>query len=362
MARTGLLSAAEKVRALGDLVLPRGAGTADESVGAFVRRRLGNGVLERLAGPVLGGIYAGNPDALSLRATFPQLLEWERRYRSLIVAARARRKPMGAPSPAFLTLTGGLGALVDALQGALAGHALMTGRSVRRIRSRVQDVPVRRVGNGAGPFVIELDDAGTVDADAVVVATPAHAAAAQLADLAPAIAERLRGIPYVSTATVNLGYRREDVRHGLDGHGFVVAQNEPVTITACTWSSSKWPGRAPADTVLIRCYLGAAGRDTIVSDDDDVLVKLAAADLRDLLGIDASPRLVRVARWMHALPQYVVGHLDRVADIDRELLAFPTLALAGAAYRGVGIPDCIAQGTAAAIRVLDALTAPAMRS
>ena len=107
------------------------------------------------------------------------------------------------------------------------------------------------------------------------------------------------------------------MRHGLDGHGFVVAQDEPVTITACTWSSSKWPGRAPADTVLIRCHLGAAGRDAIVSEDDEVLVKLATADLRALLGIDAGPRFVRVARWMHALPQYVVGHLDRAADIDR---------------------------------------------
>jgi oxygen-dependent protoporphyrinogen oxidase len=354
LARTGLLSVSEKIRALGDLVIPRGSETADESVGAFVRRRFGDGTLKRLAGPILGGIYAGDPDTLSLRATFPQLLEWERRHRSLILAARARRQTAGAPSPAFLTLRGGLGVLVDALHRALADHTFVTGRSVLRIRPRA--------GAARASFVVDLDDATSVDADAVIVATPAHAAATQLADLAPAIANQLREIPYVSTATVNLCYRREDVPHDLNGHGFVVAHGEPVTITACTWSSSKWPGRAPAGIVLLRCYLGAAGRDAIVNEDDATLRKVVDTDLRTLLGVHASPRFARVARWTRALPQYNVGHLDRVAAIDRELPAFPALALAGAAYRGLGIPDCIAQGSAAAARVLGALATPARRA
>jgi protoporphyrinogen/coproporphyrinogen III oxidase len=367
IARTGLLSAMEKVRVLGDLVLPRGGVSvdvsADESVGAFIRRRLGEGVLKRLAGPILGGIYAGDPDALSLRATFPQLLEWERRYRSLIIASarqNAARRAAGAPSPIFLSLRGGLGTLVDALQRSLAEHTIMTGRGVRRIQRRPADARIGAATGDTRAFVMELDDGATVDADAVVVTTPAHAAATQLADLAPAIAGHLRRIPYVSTATVSLGYKREDVHHDLAGHGFVVAEGEPMTITACTWSSSKWPHRAPAGTVLLRCYLGAIGRDGIVSEDDAVLTERATRDLRALLGIEAAPTLVRIVRWVHALPQYLVGHLDLLGRIDQELLALPTVALAGAAYGGVGIPDCITQGTAAAARVLDALAAPAV--
>jgi oxygen-dependent protoporphyrinogen oxidase len=166
-------------------------------------------------------------------------------------------------------------------------------------------------------------------------------------------------IPYVSTATVSLAYRREDVRHDLNGHGFVVAAGEPLSITACTWSSSKWPHRAPAEIVLLRCYLGAAGREAIVGEDDRTLVEHATRDLRALLDLTATPTIVRVARWMQAMPQYTLGHLDRLARIEQDLKAFPALALAGAAYRGVGIPDCVSQGTAAAARVLDAVTTAA---
>jgi oxygen-dependent protoporphyrinogen oxidase len=364
IARTGLLSTGEKARMLADLVLPRGDASADESVGAFIRRRLGDGAMARLAGPILGGIYAGDPDALSLRATFPQLLEWERDHRSLIIAARARRRdakrPVGAPgrgapgsgtpSPVFLSLTGGLGALVNALQRSLADRSVVTGRAVRRIR---------RAADSTQRLLAEFDDGTVLAADAVVVATPAHIAAAQLRDLAPAIADQLGRIPYVSTATVSLAYRREDVRHDLNGHGFVVAAGEPLSITACTWSSSKWPHRAPAEIVLLRCYLGAAGREAIVGEDDRTLVEHATRDLRALLDLTATPTIVRVARWMQAMPQYTLGHLDRLARIEQDLKAFPALALAGAAYRGVGIPDCVSQGTAAAARVLDAVTTAA---
>jgi oxygen-dependent protoporphyrinogen oxidase len=367
IARSGLLSAAEKTRLLGDLVIPRGTASTDESVGAFIRRRLGDAALTRLAGPILGGIYAGDPDALSLRATFPQLLEWEREHRSLLVAGWVRRQraravgrrpggspsshSAGAPAPMFLSLTDGLGALVEALRRALDDHTIVTGRAVRRIR---------QPGGDARAYVAELDDGTAIDADAVVVATPAYAAAEQLDALAPAVADQMRRIPYVSTATVSLGYRHEDLPHALDGHGFVVAAGEPVSITACTWASSKWPHRAPTGTTLLRCYLGAAGRDAIVGDDEAALAQRATADLRTLMGVDAAPTFVRVVRWMQALPQYVVGHLDRVAAIEQGLERFSTLAVAGAAYRGVGVPDCIAQGAAAASRVLDALAAPAV--
>jgi oxygen-dependent protoporphyrinogen oxidase len=381
IARTGLLSPADKLRLLGDLVLPRGAaarraatrGTAardgaihgcDESIGAFIRRRLGDAALTRLAGPMLGGIYAGDPDTLSLAATFPQLLEWERDHRSLILAAWTRRRrrsqpdgatrggpraaARGGPSPMFLGLETGLGTLVEALQRSLSGQAFITGCEARRIRR-----------SGDGPrYVVELDDGAGLDADAVIVAVPAYAAATLMDGLAPAIAARLRGIAYASTATVSLAYRRAQVRHDLDGHGFVVADGEPVAITACTWVSSKWPHRAPAGTALLRCYLGTAGRDAIVDEDDATLVREAVTGLRLVMGIDAAPTFTRVVRWRRALPQYRIGHLDRVADIERGLRDLPTLALAGAAYRGVGVPDCIAQGAAAATRVLDALAVP----
>lgn len=358
LVRTRLLSPLEKLRVGCDLVLPRRRESTDETMGAFIRRRLGDAVVARLAGPMLAGIYAGDADALSLRATFPQLLDWEAGHRSLVMAAMARRKQMaaaasGSPSPMFLSLTGGVGELVEALVAALGGPGgnditrLVTGRSVVRL--------VPRVERGRATYSLHLDDGGTIIADGVVLTVPAFASAALLEPLAPRVASMLGAIPYVSTAAITLAFKRQEVRHPLVGHGFVVARDEPLEITACTWVSSKWPRRAPPDLVLLRCYLGAAGRESVLEGDDGRLVSLVRRDLRSTLNLDASPVFARVARWPNSMPQYLAGHLDRLDAIGTELQSFPNLAIAGAGYGGIGIPDCIRQGTAAAGGVLDRL-------
>jgi oxygen-dependent protoporphyrinogen oxidase len=358
MVRSGLLSPLEKLRVAGDLLLPRRAERGDESIGGLVRRRLGDAVVQRVAGPLLGGIYAGDPDQLSARATFPLLLEWEASHRSLVLAALDQRRRAAvtarAPGAVFLSLAGGVGELVDRLAVALAGTRLMTGRTVVHL--------ARQEGSGGVGYLVRLDDGIVLDADAVLLATPAFAAAALLTPLSGPVATTLSAIPYVSTAAVTLAYRRDDVRHPLDGHGFVVPRGEPLRITACTWLSSKWPHRAPPDRVLLRCYLGAAGREAVVAEDDGRLAALARADVRAVMGIDAAPLFASVARWPKAMPQYPPGHLERLEAVSAGLAALPGLALAGAGYGGIGIPDCIRQGTEAAGRILDALARRAPRA
>jgi oxygen-dependent protoporphyrinogen oxidase len=375
LVRVGLLSPGEALRAAADLVLPRRAATDDEPVGRLLRRRLGAAVVDRVAAPLLAGIYAGDADALSAQAAFPQLCQWERRHRSLILAGLAQQRrcatrqarpadrpaqdgdggPPGAAS-VFLSLAGGMGELVAALLAALRGRVQV-----------LRGVAVARIAPPAGrepAYTLHLDDGRVLRADGLVLAVPAFAAADLLAPLSPAAAVALRHVPYASTAAVTLAYRRDAVAHPLDGHGFVVARGEPLAITACTWVSSKWPHRAPPETVLLRCYLGRAGADAIVGADDATLVDTARRDLRAVMGLDASPRLVHVVRWPRAMPQYLPGHLDRLAALEAALAPLPRLALAGAGYRGVGVPDCIRQGQEAAARVLAALvprpgTAPA---
>ena len=348
--RSGLLGPIEKLRLGADLILPRNRSDGDESVGAFLRRRLGPAAVDRLAGPLLAGIYAGDADALSLRATFPQLGDWEASHRSLVLAAVSRRRQMRATpngaSPMFLSLTDGMGELVGALEAALARATVLTGQT-----DRITQKPV----DGRRRYHLELGDGRRLEADAVLLATPAFVTADLLAPMAPDVARHLRGIPYVSTAAVTLAYHRDAFPHRLGGHGFVVARGEPLTITACTWMSSKWPHRAPPNLALLRCYLGAAGRDGVVDEDDERLVQLTRADLRTTMGIDAEPTFVHVARWPKAMPQYPPGHLERLEAIDTGMQALPGLVLAGAGYRGIGIPDCIRQGTDAASRILDTL-------
>jgi oxygen-dependent protoporphyrinogen oxidase len=256
----------------------------------------------------------------------------------------------------FVGLAGGLGGMITALRDAMPDVRMIMGQPVVRIDGAA--------AAGAG-YTLRLNDGRMVGADAVLLAAPAYATADLLDPIAPQVAALLRGIPYASTAAVTLGYRRSDIGHPLAGHGFVVARNEPFAITACTWVSSKWPDRAPGDLALLRCYLGSAGRDAIVTEDDDRLTSAARSDLARLMGIDATPVFAHVARWPQAMPQYLPGHLDRLDAIEAGLRSLPGVVVAGAGYRGIGIPDCIRQGAEAAARVADAVDAeraePAVR-
>jgi oxygen-dependent protoporphyrinogen oxidase len=347
-----LFSWAGKLRMAADLVLPRGGG-ADESLGAFVRRRLGREALARVAQPLVAGIYTADPDDLSLAATMPRFLELERRERSLILALwrAARRVPAAAAGTSgarwslFVTLADGMEELIAALAARLPQGGARLGARVLEIERAGQGWRLHAAG---GP---------PVDADAVVVTAEAHQAARMARRLDPALAHLLDDIPYASSATVTLAYRRADVAHPLDGFGFVVPRAEGRAAIACTFSSVKYPGRAPEGHALLRVFLGGALDEARLEQSDADLTDAARAELGALLGA-RDPLWMRVARYPRAMPQYHVGHLARVDAIERAAARHAGLALAGGAYRGVGIADCVRSGQDATARVLDAL-APA---
>ncbi len=336
-----------KLRMAFDLVLPRGIAD-DESLGAFVRRRLGREALERVAQPLVAGIYTADPDDLSLTATMPRFAELEKQERSIILGLRrARRRARetgvsGARWSLFVTLKEGMEDLVAALATRLQPGTVL-------LKQRVAGVERR-----GDRWRVATAEGADLDADRVIVATESHAAARMLRYVDPTLATLLAEIPYASSATVTLGYRRADVAHPLDGFGFVVPHAEKRALLACTFSSVKYAGRAPEGDVLLRAFVGGALNEAVLELDDAPLVMRARAELREALGITAAPALARVFRWPKAMPQYHVGHLARVETIERRAGALPGLDLAGGAYRGVGIADCVRSGEAAAERALGA--------
>jgi len=343
LVRSSLFSPREKVRMLLEPLIPLRLDDGDTSVGALIRRRLGQAAVDRLAGPLIAGIYAGDPDTLSVLATAPYLVDLMRSGPGLLLGALRMqgRRRRSSPSPSFFTLAGGLQDLVDRLRKSLQGVDIRMGVAARSIRAR-----------GSPGYMVELIDGTAVEADAVLITTPAFTAAGLLTPLAPSLAEVLRTIPYASTATIALAYRREDVRHPLSGSGFLVSREGRGAVTACTWVSSKWPGRAPPGTVLLRAYVGEYGREDVLGQDDDGMIAAVEEILAPLLHIEGRPLFSVVTRWHQAMPQYTPGHLLRVMRMEEELKHFPGLHIAGAAYRGVGIPDCIRQGQEAAQKVV----------
>jgi oxygen-dependent protoporphyrinogen oxidase len=349
---SSLFSWPGKLRMAMDLVFPRGGGLfpraldEDESLGSFVRRRLGREALERVAQPLVAGIYTADPDELSLGATMPRFLELERRERSVILAMwrASRRAPQAGTSGArwslFVTFREGMEELTAILAARLpAGSAMLK----QRVTALEREGSRWRIATAAGE---------RFDADWLIVAGEAHSAARLLRYVDPTLTTLLEDIPYSSAATVSLGYRRADIPHPLDGFGFVVPRTERRTILAATFSSVKYPGRAPEGHVLVRCFLGGALDAEVLKLDDAGLVARSRGDLKDALGITAEPVLARISRWPASMPQYPVGHLARVETIERCVAALPALALAGGAYRGVGIADCVRSGEAAAERAL----------
>ena len=345
--KSGLFSWRGKLRMALDLVLPRGT-SDDESLGAFVRRRLGREALERVAQPLVAGIYTADPDDLSLTSTMPRFGEMERRERSIILGLwRAGRKaPMTGTSGArwslFVTFANGMEELVSALASRLPPGAA-------RLKHRVDGIERHGKGwrllGGLGP---------PVEADHVIVAAESYAAGRLLRYVDPALATLLGEIPYASSATVTLGYRCADVPGPLDAFGFVVPRAEGRALLACTFSSVKYPGRAPEGFLLLRCFVGGAMNEGVLQSDDGALVTTARDELHQALGVTAEPVLTRVVRWPKAMPQYHVGHAARIETIERCAAALPGLRLAGGAYRGVGIADCVRSGEAAAERALGA--------
>jgi oxygen-dependent protoporphyrinogen oxidase len=347
--RTSMLSLRGRLRAGSEALLPGRPAVEDESIARFVTRRFGREAYDWLVEPLLSGIYAGDGATLSLAATFPQLASLEREHGSILRAMLQRRTPqtpLGAPA-GFVTLAGGLGELVDALATRLPVAAVRCGSAVTA------------VARGTTGYRVTLADATTIAAEHLLLTTPAYVSARLLDDVDPALAGELAAIPFASTATVSLAFPASAVPRPLDGYGYVSPRAEGGPIVACTWTSNKFPDRVPAGTVLVRFFLGRAGLESIVDAGDDRLVDLARSELAELFGVTAAPALSRVFRWPRSMPQYVVGHAARLERIARLGVAHPGLALAGASYRGVGIPDCIASGWAAAQAAVDAVGAAA---
>jgi oxygen-dependent protoporphyrinogen oxidase len=371
-ALSSLMSWPGKVRMGMDLVLPRGgaargAGTdGDESLGDFVRRRLGKEALARIAEPIVAGIHAGDPEQMSVRATFPMFLEMEQKNRSLILAMLKRRKarqraaavggpgggagvprPEGGPRSYFYSFKGGLQELSDAMVASLPPERMHGSAAVKAM------TPCGAGGGASGAYALQLADGSRVVVDAVVLATPAWASGDLLRTVAPLPAADLSSIDYVSTATASLAFRRDQVQHDLTGFGFVVPRAENRPVMATTWSSSKFPGRAPEGHVLLRSFLGRAGIEAAAQLDDAEMTKVVRAELREVMGIAAEPEFAEIFRWPRGMPQYRVGHVDLVDKIEAGVARVPGIELAGGAYHGIGIGDCLREGAAAADRALE---------
>jgi len=363
---TPILSFRAKLRLACEPLIPRRRDESDESFADFVSRRLGRETYDRLVQPLISSIYTADATTLSVEATMPQFAAMERKHGSLVFGARkmaaarkaaaasqapqsgdgaAARQASGARYSMFVAPRDGMGMVVEELAGRIGRENIRTG------------TPVTRLRKSSGGWLLTLVAGGEEDTqrfDAVILACPAFAAADLLRDTDADLADRLGAIEYASSAVVSLAYRREDIAHPLDGFGFVVPITEGRNILAGSFSSVKYPGRAPGGQTLLRVFVGGALQGHLLDRDDDALIELTRGELSELLGVSGEPTLAEITRWNRSMPQYHVGHLDRVAEIEKRVAALPGLALAGAGYRGVGVPQCVRSAQQAAETILAA--------
>jgi oxygen-dependent protoporphyrinogen oxidase len=354
-AASPMMSWRGKLRMGLDLVLPRralaaGGDEEDESLAQFVTRRLGREALERVAQPMVGGIYTADPAKLSLRATMPHFLEMEQRHGSLIRALRHQQRQtaqQGASGPRyglFASFRHGMQTLVERLESCLPADRI-------RLRTRVAGVAHQPATSA---WIVRLERQPGIKADAVCLALPAPQAAALLNPVDADLAAELQ-IPYASSAIMNMVWRRRDVSHPLNGMGFVVPAVENRALIACSFSSVKFAGRAPEDQVLLRAFVGGAMHQEQFEQADEAIQRAVLHDLRELLGVRGDPLFVSLRRWPQSMAQYHLGHLQRVSRIESLVSRLSGLVLAGNAYHGVGVPDCIRSGNEAAQTLLDYL-------
>jgi oxygen-dependent protoporphyrinogen oxidase len=338
-----LFSLRGKARICLEPFIPPRRDGSDESLGQFVRRRLGAEALDRAAAPLMAGVYNAPADEQSLRATFPQFAALEREYRSVIRGLRAaRQKSAREDIPPFFSLDGGSELLVQRLLERLDGDLLLQCEVVGIVR------------NVDGAYDVRLRDDSQLYADAIILACPAMIAAHILRESVPDAANLLAGIGSSGIGSVYLGYRRSDIPHPLDGAGVVIPSSAGRRIDGITWVSSKWPARAPKDLALLRVFFGGPATRKTLDLDDAALLTLVRNELAAILGMQTPPLFQRIFRARDGYPRYTVGHLERVEAIERALPA--GLHVTGASYRGVGVPDCVRQGQEAALSVLTELT------
>jgi len=340
-----LFSLGSKLRMAREWFHPPRHGNEDETVASLVERHYGREVVERLADPMLSGVYGGDAGELSVRAVMPRFAEMEAQYGSLGRAMMAARKKMGgnhAKPALFTSLKEGMQQLTETLLTRLPTQALRANSAVQALQQQ------------AGSWLVSAGYKSDVF-DAVIVAAPATAAAALLQNVSPALAAELGSIRYSSSVTVALGYGPE-VRAALPaGFGFLVPRAEGIRMLAATFVHNKFPHRAPEDRALIRCFFGGLRDEAILHISDDEILQVARRELRQILGVTAEPLFTRVFKWPGSMAQYAVGHLEKLERIERLRGELPGLALAGNAYRGIGVPDCVRSGRGTAAQVLEFL-------
>jgi len=350
--RSPLLSWRGKLRAMCEPLIPRRRRSDDESLDSFVRRRFGAEMLERIAQPLVGGIYTADPRVLSMRAALPRFVELEQKYGSVILGLRAE---LGASSDAgssgaryglFVTLRGGMGELLAALERRIVERGVCV-----RSASPVDAINLGVDPEAAYDVIHRGPQGGRIAADGVVLAMPAYRAAALVRGMNPRLAAALDRIEYASTAIVVTVHRLSDVSHPLDAFGLVVPAAERRRVLAVSFTSRKFPERAPAGCVQLRTFIGGAMQPELLERSDDALRELTREELRDLLGVHGEPLEARVVRWERAMPQYQVGHVQLVTVIGALASAHPRVVLTGNAYRGVGVPDVIHDAEQAAERL-----------
>ena len=340
--RSQLISWPGKLRMGMEMLIRSSGKDGDESLASFVRRRLGTEALEKIAAPLMAGIYSADPETLSLQSTFPLFPEMENKYGSLLRGLMMQKRVQKGSSekqdlqekrvPMFMTLRGGLQQLIDAILVRLSFEDVLLNRRV---------LSLTRKGER---YEIVLNDGSRILADEVVFAAPAYETADLVEGIDPVLASKLRTIRYVSTATVSLGFKRSDINHSLNGFGFVVPHRENRKITASSWSSAKFDYRAPDGCALIRVFVGGARDEELAEMDEAALVQLARQELSATMGITAIPVLAKAYRWHKGIPQYEVGHQARIAEIDQIVASHSGWHLAGAAYQASGISGCIQSG------------------
>lgn len=348
-ALSGLFSPIGKLRAAGDFILPKGEAKADQSLGAFFRRRLGDEVVDNLIEPLLSGIYAGDIDELSLMALFPNFYDIEQKHRSLVLGLNRTMltppktaKKVPSKKGMFISLSTGLEELIHQVATRLEEGTVIKGTAVEKIE---------KSENG---YRVKLANGGAEIADSVVITTDHFNARRMLSDYS--LMDSLEDMPSNSVANVAMAFPKSAIEKDIEGTGFLVSRNSGFRITACTWTHKKWPGTAPENMALLRCYVGKPDDQEVVDFSDEEIVDIVLRDLNKTMNITAKPTFHIVSRWKQAMPQYTVGHLEKTEKVKNQLKQeLPGVCLAGGSFEGVGIPGCIDQAEAAVKKVIEYL-------
>ncbi|WP_164669554.1 protoporphyrinogen oxidase [Virgibacillus doumboii] len=343
---SGIFSPKGKLRAGFDFVLPKGKKVADQSLGSFFRRRFGNELLENLIEPLLSGIYAGNIDDMSMMATFPNFYQLEQKHRSLIKGLQKtmpkKKNSTGKKPGMFFSFENGLESMVDKLEDVLGDEVVSLNTGVDHIEKKDHG------------YHLLLSNGEVSKADAIVMATPHYTLPKMFSQYD--VLKELQAIPATSVANVALAFDKSAIKKDIDGTGFVVSRNSDFRITACTWTHKKWPNSTPEGKALLRCYVGRPDDQSVVDLSDREITDIVLGDLKKTMNIKQDPEFSVISRWKNAMPQYTVGHNERISHIrDQVNRELPGVYLAGSSYEGVGVPDCIGQGEKAVEEVLEFL-------